>query len=66
MPYQTIHVPLYHFCKINDIMVNTMKINKFMPPQVKSKKTFGYTHEMIQKLLDIADERMRAVILLAS
>ena len=34
--------------------------------QIKSKKTFGYTHEQIQKLLDIADERMRVVILLAS
>lgn len=58
--------PVISFCKINDIMLNTMKINKFMPPQVKSKKTFGYTHEQIQKLLDIGDERMRVVILLAS
>ena len=58
--------PVISFCKINDIMLNTMKINKFMPPQVKSKKTFAYTHQMIQKLLDIADERMRVVILLAS
>jgi hypothetical protein len=58
--------PVLSFAKIMDIMVNTTKINKFMPPQVKSKKTFGYTHPMIQKLLDIADERMRVVILLAS
>ena len=58
--------PVISFCKINDIMLNTTKINKFMPPQIKSKKTFGYTHEQIQKLLDIADERMRVVILLAS
>ena len=58
--------PVISFCKINDIMLNTTKINKFMPPQVKSKKTFGYTHEQIQKLLDIADERMRLVVLLAS
>jgi integrase len=58
--------PVISFCKINDIMLNTMKINKFMPPQVKSKKTFAYTHEQIQKLLDIADERIRVVILLAS
>jgi hypothetical protein len=33
--------PVISFCKINDIMLNTMKINKFLPPQVKSKKTFG-------------------------
>ncbi len=37
-----------------------------MPPQVRSKKTFGYKHEQIQKLLDIADERMRTVILVLS
>jgi type IV secretory pathway TraG/TraD family ATPase VirD4 len=49
--------PVLSFC--NDIMVNTTKINKFMPAQVRSKKTFGYTHPQIQKLLDIADERMR-------
>ena len=58
--------PVISFCKINDIMVNTTKINKYMPPLVKSKKTFAYDHPMIQKLLDIADERMRVVILLAS
>lgn len=58
--------PAISFCKINDIMLNTMKISKFMPPQVRTKKTFGYDHGMIQKLLDIADERMRVVILLAS
>ena len=57
--------PILGFCKIMDIMVNTTKINKFMPPQIKSKKTFAYTHEQIQKLLDIADERMRLVVLLA-
>ena len=58
--------PVISFCKINDIMLNTTKINKFMPPQVKSKKTFGYDHTMIGQLLDIADERMRCVILLCS
>jgi site-specific recombinase XerC len=58
--------PILSFCKIMDIMVNTTKINKFMPPQVKSKKTYGYDHAMIQKLLDIADEKMRCVVLLAS
>ncbi len=54
------------FCKINDVMLNTTKINKFMPFPVKSKKTFAYTHEQIQKILDIADERMRAVVLILS
>ena len=53
--------PVISFCKINDIMLNTVKINKYMPPQLKTKKTFGYTHEQIAKLLEIADERMRLV-----
>jgi integrase len=54
------------FCKINDIVLNTSKISRFMPSPVKSKKTFAYSHEQIQKMLDIADERMRAVILILS
>jgi len=58
--------PVLSFCKINDIMVNTTKVNKFMPAQVKSKKTYAYNYAQIQSLLDIADERMRCVILLAS
>ena len=32
-------------------MVNTTKINKFMPPPVKSKKTFGYDHSQIQRII---------------
>jgi integrase len=52
------------FYKINDVVLNTTKINKFMPEQRKVKKDRGYTHEEISKLLAFADERMRAVILL--
>ena len=43
--------PHISFCKIMDIMVNTTKINKFMPPQVKSKKTYGYDHEHDPKII---------------
>ena len=35
-----------------------------MPSNVRSKKTNAYSQSQIQKMLDIADERMRAVILL--
>jgi site-specific recombinase XerC len=58
--------PVISFCKINDIMVNTRKINKFLPPRTRNRKSAAYTAEHIQKLLNIADERMRVVILLAS
>jgi hypothetical protein len=43
--------PVLSFCKINDIMVNTTKINKFMPAQVIHIHRF--------KNSDIAEERMR-------
>ena len=65
--YTSIHnyvAPVISFYKINDIMLNTKKINRFMPPKTRVKKNRGYEHEEIQKLLDIADERMRAVILI--
>ncbi|MGC2431547.1 MAG: hypothetical protein WA393_10955, partial [Nitrososphaeraceae archaeon] len=57
--------PVIAFCKISDIYLNVSKINKFMPSRTKNNKGSGYSAEMIQKLLDIADERMRCVILLA-
>ena len=52
------------FYKINDVILNTTKISRFMPEQRKVKKDRGYTHEEISKMLEIADERMRVVILL--
>ena len=52
--------PVISCCKINDIMINTTKVNKFMPPNVKNRKSRAYTVGEIQKLLDIADERLRA------
>jgi len=53
------------FYKINDIILNVTKINKFMPQQRKIKKDRAYTHDEILKMLEITDERMRAIILLA-
>ena len=67
MNYQSIQnyvAPVISFYKINDIMLNSKKINRFMPAKTRIRKNRGYTHEEIQKLLDIADERMKAVILL--
>lgn len=65
--YTSIHnyvTPLISFYKINDIMHNSKKINKFLPPKTRVRKNRGYTREEVKKVLDIADERMRAVILL--
>lgn len=52
------------FYKINDVILNVNKINKFIPAQKKIRKDRAYTHEEISKLLELSDERMRTVILL--
>jgi integrase len=50
------------FYKINDFVLNTDKISKFIPEYRKIKKDRAYTHQEIHRLLDFADERLRAVI----
>ena len=65
--YSAIHnytAAVLAFYKINDIVLNVTKINKFIPAQKKVKKDRAYTHEEISKLLEIADERMSVIILL--
>jgi len=52
------------FYKINDVLLRTDKISRFLPEYKKVKKDRAYTHEEISKLLEIADTRMRAVILI--
>jgi integrase len=46
------------------VILNVTKIGKFMPEQNRVRKDRAYTHEEISKLLEIADERMRVIILL--
>jgi integrase len=52
------------FYKINDVVLNVSKINKFIPLQSRVRKDRAYIHEEISKILEFADERMRVVILL--
>jgi integrase len=52
------------FYKINDVILNISKINKFVPENRKVRNDRAFTHEEISKLLDAADERMKVVILL--
>ena len=54
------------YYKINDVVLNTKKISRFMPERRRIKKDRAYRHSEISKMLEIADERMRAVILLLS
>lgn len=65
--YSSLHnyvTAVLSFYKINDVVLNTSKISKFMPEQTRMIKDRAYSHEEIGKLLQIADERMRVVILL--
>jgi site-specific recombinase XerD len=65
--YSTIHnyaASILAFYKINDVSLNITKINKFIPVVQKVRKDRAYTHVEIAKLLEIADERSRVIILL--
>ena len=55
---------VFSFYRINDVLLNTTKIGKFMPENRRVKKDRGYTHQEIGKMLEIAHERSRVVILL--
>jgi len=52
------------YYKMNDVMLNTNKINQYLPEFRKSKKDRAYRYEEIHRLMDVADERMRAIILI--
>jgi len=64
--YSTLHnyvASVLSFYKINDVILNVTKIMKFIPEQTRVNDR-AYTHQEISKMLEIADERMRVVILL--
>jgi integrase len=65
--YSTIHnyaSAVLAFYKINDVILNVSKINKFIPPVRKVTNDRHYTHEEISKLLEISDVRLKVMILL--
>jgi integrase len=49
---------------MNDVVLDTNKIHQYLPEFRKSKKDRAYRYEEIHRLLDVADERMRAIIFL--
>ena len=52
------------FYRINDVTLNIYKIEKLMPERLKANRDRAYTRAEIGKMLAIADERMKVVILL--
>lgn len=57
--------PVLGCCKVNDIVLNVDKVNRFMPKYVRNKTTRAYENSEIQAMLDVADERLKVVIHLA-
>ncbi len=53
-----------HFCVMNDIRINKEKIGKFLGESQRKNSDRAYTHQEIKKILDVADSRMKSVILL--
>jgi integrase len=65
--YSTIHnyiSGVLAFYKINDVILNVSKINKFVPENRRVRNDRAINHEEISRLLPASDERMKAVILL--
>ena len=52
------------YYRMKRVSLDTKHIREYLPEFKKSKKDRSYEHEEIRRLLDIADERMRTVILL--
>lgn len=52
------------FYLINDTSLNMNRVKRFMPEQVKLKKDRGYETEEVSKVLELATERIRALVLL--
>jgi integrase len=58
-------VAIAHYYIMNDIVLNKRKIIKFIDTDERKKnKNAAYTTEQIHKLLDVCDERTKAIILL--
>ena len=54
------------FYRINDIVLNVYEISKFMPEHIKVDRDRAHTHQEIGKMLEVANQRMRVVVLLVS
>ena len=47
---------------MNDVRLNTVKLQKFLPEQKKKNVDRSYTHSEIKTILDNCDIRMKAVV----
>jgi len=52
-----------HYYSMNDVLLNWVKIAKFLGENIVTNDIRGYSHEEVQKLLTFADIKYNAVIL---
>jgi integrase len=52
------------FYLINDVSLNLNRVKRFMPEQVKLRKDRGIKSDEVSKVLELASERVRALVLL--
>ena len=52
------------FYSINDVTLNRKKLGKFLGPRQKQVKDRPYTLDEVSQMLNVSDERMKAIILL--
>jgi integrase len=55
---------IYHFYEMNDVVLNTKKINMFIGESTLKTVDRAYTYEEIQKILNISDLRWKCIVLL--
>jgi hypothetical protein len=55
---------ILHFFDMNDVLLNKHKITRFIPEDEDHEEDECYTHQEIQRLLSVSDERIRVAILL--
>ena len=55
---------IYHFCEMNDIILNKKKISRFFPPDESTHDDRLYTAEEMQHILSECNKREKVIILL--
>ncbi len=67
LSYSTLNVfvaAVLHFFEINDVVLNRRKIKKFRGDNVNKYEYKSYTHEEINSIVSLLDERGKAAVLL--
>jgi len=53
-----------HFCVMNDILINSRKVSKFKSPEKKQNLDKAYTHQDLQKLVNMSSNRVKLIVLI--